>query len=382
MLRNFFGKEITVTRSRLVVAAAATALAAAATSGLLAPIGAAGDEGGEGVVHAQPLEQPLRVLADRHDLAVGTAVDMAALADDADYRAAVIREFNSVTAENVMKWQLVEPERGVYDWAAADELVAFAEAHGQQVRGHTLLWHNQLPTWLTSGTFTPDEFRAIVRRHVYDEVGRYRGRIAQWDVVNEAFNEDGTLRDTIFLQMMGPGYIADVFRWAHEADPKAKLYYNDYNLEGLDAKSNAAYELVKELRAGGVPIHGLGIQGHLGVQYGFWDVTSMTRNLKRFTDLGVDVAFTEVDVRMLMPSDNVKAQAQAEGYSGLMQACLYNPRCVSFTVWGFTDKYSWVPGVFDGEGAANLLTETYGVKPAYHKIRMDLALATGRSHRG
>jgi endo-1,4-beta-xylanase len=335
---------------------------------LAAPLAAADAVGGDA---------SLRTLAKRAGLRIGTAVDMSALANDATYREHVAGEFNSVTAENVMKWESIEQVRGVLDFTAADALVDFARANGQQVRGHTLLWHNQNPAWLTegvaSGDITPTELRAILKQHVFDVAGHFRGRIYGWDVVNEVIDDNGQLRDTIWLQNLGPGYIADTFRWAHQADPKAKLYLNDYNVEGINPKSDRYLELVKELKAAGVPVHGFGMQGHLGVQFGF-DGRAL-ENLQRFEKLGLETAFTEVDVRMLLPVDNPKLQAQAQGYSLLMSACLLAKRCVSFTVWGFTDKYSWVPGFFEGEGAANLLDENFAPKPAHQAVRTDLVLA-------
>lgn len=336
---------------------------------------------GAGGHAAAPAKHPegaatLGALGRRAGLRIGTAVDTSALASDSTYRETVAREFSAVTAENVMKWQLTEPERGRHDWAAADGLVDFARANGQLVRGHTLVWHSQLPGWLNEESFTPQELREILRRHITEEVRHFKGRIWQWDVVNEAFNDDGTLRDSIWLRNLGPGYIADAFRWAHRADPRAKLYINDYNIEGVNAKSTALYELVKQLRGEGVPIHGVGLQGHFAVQYGFpGDVAA---NLKRFDDLGMESAVTEADVRMPMPADNIKLQAQARGYSVLLHACLMTRRCTDFTVWGFTDKYSWVPDTFEGEGAANVLDENYAVKPAFEALRQDLLLAAGR----
>ncbi|MGN9911450.1 endo-1,4-beta-xylanase [Phytohabitans sp. LJ34] len=319
----------------------------------------------------------LRELAKRTGMKIGTAVDMSALANDATYNDKVATEFNSVTAENVMKWSEIEPTRGVLNFAPADQLVAYAKANGQSVRGHTLLWHNQLPTWLTDGVASGDidatELRQILKQHVFDVAGHFRGKIYQWDVVNEVIDDNAQLRDTIWLQKLGPGYIADMFRWAHQADPKAKLYINDYNVEGLNAKADAYYALVQQLKADRVPIHGFGMQGHLGVQFGF-DGRAL-QNVQRFEALGLETSFTEVDVRMVMPPDNPKLQAQANGYGILLRACLLAKRCTSFTVWGFTDKYSWVPGVFTGQGAANLLDENYGQKPAYQTVSQTLALA-------
>jgi endo-1,4-beta-xylanase len=302
---------------------------------------------------------------------IGTAVDMGALANDPTYKAAIGREFNIVTPENVMKWESVEPQQGVTDFSQGDALVRFARANHQAVRGHTLVWHSQLPTWLTSGTFTPEQLRDILRRHIFEEAGHFRGRIYAWDVVNEALNEDGTLRPTIWLNALGPGYIADAFRWAHEADPHAKLYYNDYNLESIGPKSDAALALVNQLKAQHVPIDGVGFQGHLGIQYPYPD--TFGDNLARFAAAGVDVAITEADVRMVLPVTPEKLATQATYFGDMMRSCVAVRRCVSFTLWGFTDKYSWVPGFFTGEGAATPLDEQFQPKPAYFALRDALA---------
>jgi endo-1,4-beta-xylanase len=315
----------------------------------------------------------LRAAARHTGLKVGTAVDMSALAEDAQYREAVAAEFSTVTAENVMKWYALEPEPGVYDYAAADRLVQFARANNQKVRGHVLVWHSQNPSWLTEDAYTPEQLRQILRRHITETVRHFKGKIWHWDVVNEIFEDDGTWRDTIWYRNLGPGFVADAFRWAHRADPNAKLYLNDYNNEGLSAKSDAYYALVQQLKAEGVPVQGYGIQGHLAVQYGFPGTT--LENVRRFERLGLDVAFTEVDVRMLLPPDNAKIQAQAQGFTELLRACLLATRCVSYTLWGFTDRYNWVPGVFDGEGYATPLTEDFTRKPAYDAIRDTLLLA-------
>ncbi|MFE9860051.1 endo-1,4-beta-xylanase [Streptomyces sp. NPDC005780] len=353
-----------------------TAAAALLVSSFTLSASAAPEHSGSHGKPKPPAADTLGGLGLRADLRIGTAVDMAALAADAPYRAKAASEFTSVTPENVMKWEVVEQERGTYDWAAADELVDFARANGQLVRGHTLLWHNQLPAWLTEGDFSADELRAILRKHITDEAGHFKGRIWQWDVVNEAFNDDGTLRDSIWLRKLGPGYIADAFRWAHQADPKAKLFINDYNIEGVNAKSTALYDLVVELRKQHVPIDGVGIQGHLAVQYNA--PHDIADNMKRFDDLGLETAITEADVRIPMPSDSTKQEAQAEGYDVLLRGCLLTRHCTDFTVWGFTDKYSWVPDTFEGEGAANLFDENYTAKPAYKALTQDLKLAAGR----
>jgi endo-1,4-beta-xylanase len=230
-----------------------------------------------------------------------------------------------------------------------------------------LVWHNQLPAWLNEGTFTNDELRAILRRHVKQVARHYSGHVRAWDVVNEPFNEDGTWRDTLWSRAMGPGYIAKALRWAHRADPRAKLFLNDYNLEALGPKSDAMYRLVADLKRRGVPIHGVGFQGHLSLEYPFPE--RLTENLRRFAALGVDVAFTEVDVRIPLPVTEEKLALQADYYERTMRSCRAVRRCRTYTVWGFTDAHSWVPEWFPGEGAATLFDEEYRPKPAYFAVR-------------
>jgi endo-1,4-beta-xylanase len=295
---------------------------------------------------------------------VGSAVAAGPLADEPDYRAVLTREFDSVTPENEMKWGVVEATRGEYDWSGADAIVGYAKRTGKSVRGHTLVWHSQLPEWVDD--LEAAELRSTVKRHIKTTVSRFKGKIRAWDVVNEAFNEDGTRRETVFQQKLGEGYIAEAFRLAHAADPRAKLYINDYNIEGINAKSDAVYNLVRSLKKQGVPIEGVGIQTHLALQYGF--PTTMRENIERFAKLGVDVAITEADVRIPQPTDAAKLEAQADFYQQAWDACHAVRRCVEFTTWGFTDRHSWVPGVFPGEDDACLFDEDLRPKPAYQRI--------------
>jgi endo-1,4-beta-xylanase len=356
-------------RRPIVLSALLTGLLSATLVGPLATSASAAPD---------PATATLRQLAAHTGMRIGTAVDTAALAADPQYRAAVASQFDTVTPENVMKWEVTEPQQGQYDFSQADTLVAFARAHGQKVRGHTLVWHSQLPAWVTSRTWTKAELRQVLKSHVQTEAAHFRGKIWAWDVVNEAFNDDGTLRDTLWLQVLGPGYIADAFRWAHQADPKAILFYNDYNIEGVNAKSDAVYALLKQLRTQGVPVQAVGLQGHLDTQFPI--PGDILQNLRRFAGLGLDSAITEADVRIPLPVDATEAAAQSAGYSAMLQSCLLVRKCISFTVWGFTDKYQWVPGVFPGEGSAALYDENFQPKPAYDQVRRDLALApSGRA---
>lgn len=296
---------------------------------------------------------------------------------DDEYRAVLAKEFSSVSAENQMKWEYIHPERDRYNFGMADAIVKFAQRNGQVVRGHTLLWHSQNPAWLEQGDFTADELRSILREHIFTVVGRYKGKIQQWDVANEIFDDSGKLRttDNIWIRELGPGIIADAFRWAHQADPKAELYFNDYNVESVNPKSNAYYALIKDLLAQRVPVDGFSAQSHLSTRYGF--PGDLETNLKRFADLGLGTAITELDVRMDLPANGVPTAEmlakQADYYNRTLVACLNVKGCDSFTIWGFTDKYSWVPVFFQGEGAATVMWDDFTRKPAYDALQCTLA---------
>ncbi|WP_406394248.1 endo-1,4-beta-xylanase [Streptomyces sp. NBC_00882] len=320
---------------------------------------------------ASAADVPLRDLAAAKGKVMGTAVTGSKLTGT--YGDLAGAQFNSLTPGNAMKWGSVEPTRGSYNWAEADQIVNFAEAHGQQVRGHTLLWHNQNPSWLTNGTWTAAQLGQLMNDHIALEVGRYKGRLAAWDVVNEAFNEDGAYRQTLWYNGLGTGYIAQALTAARAADPAAKLYINDYNVEGVNAKSTALYNLVKSLKEQGVPIDGVGLQAHLIVGQ---VPSTLQQNIQRFADLGVDVAITELDIRMALPSDSTKLAQQAADYKAVMNACVAVARCAGVTVWGFTDSDSWIPGTFPGEGAATPYDENYAPKPAYHAIAAALGGTT------
>lgn len=385
--------------ARLRFAALATALALGAALGACSPgapsapsPGTSGDEADpqDGAASPAPLPSGELVSASPDDLRLGVAVaggghhletglgSGTALADET-YASLVAENFTSLSPENQLKWEWLRPERETFDFAAADELVAFAQEHGLAVRGHTLFWHSQNPAWLTSGELDDDELREVLREHVETVVGRYAGQIEQWDVANEIFDDQARLRtqDNPFLGRFGVEIVADVFRWAHEADPEAVLFLNDYAIESIGPKSDAYFELVQELLADGVPVHGMGFQGHLSMKYP--KPGDMRENLERFAELGLEVAVTEADVRMAVEDGVASPEdlaAQAGYYEVMLDACLEVDSCRSFTVWGLSDAFSWVPFFFAGEGAATLLDEEYRVKPAY--VALVDRLATGR----
>ena len=390
---------MSVRRSLVVGTVGLAALLATQSTALATPPG--GVPPGQAKKHVEvSADAPLRDLGSAIGLRIGTAVNTGLLGEDPAYTDIVNTQFNSVTPENAMKWESVEPTKGTYTWADADELVTSAQRNGQLVRAHTLVWHSQLPQWLSKDTgatttFSDQQVKDIVKKHIKDEAGRYKGRVWSWDVVNEAFNDDGTPRQGIFYKAWGNStdYIADAFRWAHEADPKAELFYNDYNIEYTGPKSIAVYDLVEKLKAQHVPIDGVGFQTHLSTQYGF---PNLQETMQKFADLGLDVAETEVDVRTAVeavdpatdpatytatPVDGLHQSTQEAYWDQTMKACLFVQRCVSYTVWGVADSNSWIPGVFPGEGAALLYDDALQPKRQYTVVQQDLALAAGAAPR-
>jgi endo-1,4-beta-xylanase len=376
------------TRVAVAFLAASTLLATGAQPVQAAP--AATDAAAASAAGGGKLKLPLRWVAPK-DLKIGTAVAGGGhhleqpypdpFTYDRPYRRVLAREFNSASPENQMKWEFIHPERGTYNFGPADAIVKFAQQHGQVVRGHTLLWHSQNPDWLEEGDFTKAELRAILKDHIFTVAGRYRGKIHQWDVANEIFNENGEYRqENIFIRELGPEIVAQAFRWAHKADPKAQLFLNDYGVDWPGAKVDAYEALAKQLLADGVPLHGFASQAHLSMRYGAPD--QLRSVLQRFDDLGLYTAITELDVRMDLPEGGVptaeQLQTQAAYYKTVLDACLAVDDCNSFTIWGFTDKYSWVPVFFPSEGAATVMWEDFRPKPAYFTLRDTLAQAPRR----
>jgi endo-1,4-beta-xylanase len=283
---------------------------------------------------------------------------------ESEYARTLGREFDMVTPENEMKFGPVHPGPATYNFSSADAIVDFALKHGMQVKGHTLVWHSQLPTWLTNRSWTRDELMAVLRDHITTLIGRYKDRVGYWDVVNEAIDDSGNLRNTIWLQVIGPDYIEMAFRWAHEADPNAKLIYNDYGTEGLGRKSDAVYALVRGLLQKGVPLQGVGLQGHF-ILSSPPKLEDVSANLSRLAALGVDAYVSELDIRIQTPVSDMKLSDQATLYGAIAEACLSAPNCKAIGLWGFTDKYSWIPSFYPGYGNALIFDSQYLPKPAY-----------------
>jgi len=300
---------------------------------------------------------------------VGAALNPAQFTGRDQAEDAIIKaQFNTITPENVLKWAIVHPKPDGYDFALADKYVEFGAQNRMFVIGHNLVWHSQVPKWVFEDAngkpLSRDALLQRMHEHISKVVGRYRGRIKGWDVVNEALNDDGTLRQSPWLKIIGEDYIEKAFRFAHEADPDAQLYYNDYSLEN-EAKRKGAIELVKKLKEKGVPITGVGLQDHVSLDSPTTDQIDTTINA--FNQLGVKVMITELDVDVLPwpgsnPTADVSMHAAADpklnpypnGLPDAVQQALsrryadlfgtYAKHCgvvTRVTFWGVTDKDSW-----------------------------------------
>ncbi len=327
----------------------------------------------------QPVRAALPPLRQLTQINLGAAVEPQYLQNEPLYRDTFTREFNTLIAENAFKFGSLSPARGQYNFTAADYLMDFAAASQMKVRGHTLVWHQQLPAWFTNGSFSRDESIAILREHIAAVVGRYKGRIAEWDVVNEAVDDNqNALRQSLWYQRIGPDYLDIAFRAAQEADPGALLFYNDYSTEGLGGKSDAVYNLVRSLVERGVPVHGVGFQVHTSLA---WKPKpeDVAANMARYAALGLKVAITEMDVRV-QDTGGVNAanlEAQAQVYRDMLDVCLKAANCTGFSTWGFTDKYSWIPFFTGRADAALIFDQNYQPKPAYTALAQRLSEQAG-----
>jgi len=332
---------------------------------------------------------PLRKAAEQAGVLVGTAV-RPSLFSEAAYSAILGREFNMVEPEDAMKWWTVRRNAGTFDFSQGDEVVQFARAHDMKVRGHCLVWDHDNPEWLAQGHFTPPQLSLMLQEHIGTVMKHYAGQVFAWDVVNEALEETGRVKDSpwynqpgIGLSDKGTAYVEQAFRWAHDADPRALLFYNDNGGEGLNRKSDAVYAMVKDFKRRGVPIDGIGLQMHIS-QLDF-DTAAVAANIARLTALGLQVHITELDVSLPLDSAGLARSDdllhQAEVYSGVVRACLQNPGCTAIQTWGFTDKYSWIGSHSHGtQGAGLLFDRAYKPKPAYDAMFKELVAGRMLTH--
>jgi endo-1,4-beta-xylanase len=329
----------------------------------------------------------LRLAADQAHMLVGTAV-RPSLFSEAAYSATLAREFNMVEPEDVMKWWVIRRNAGTFDFSGGDEVVRFAQVHDMKVRGHCLVWDHDNPHWLVQGHFTPAQLFALLQQHITTVVKHYAGQVFAWDVVNEALDEKGRVKDSLWynrpgigLSEKGTAYVEQAFRWAHAADPQALLFYNEAEGEGLNRKSDAVYAMVKDFKRRGVPIDGVGLQLHIS-QPDF-DTAAVAANITRLTALGIQVHVTELDVSLPVDSSgaarNDDLVRQATVYRGVVRACLQSPGCTAIQTWGFTDKYSWIGSHSHGtRGAALPFDRAYKPKPAYDAMLEEISSKRNR----
>lgn len=306
---------------------------------------------------------------------IGSTAVAANLGQDPAYADLLARHLDSLTIGTDLQYLVVEPQRGRFNFTRADKVADFAAEHGMALRGHPLVWWAGMPRWIRDASWTRAQMIEVMRTHITALVSRYRGRISEWDVVNEPFEADGSYRHSVWYDAIGPDYVELALRFAHEADPGALLYVNEVDAEVRNARSDALYSLVASLRARGAPIDGVGFQSHVFSAPGPTS-EAIGANFQRFAALGLALEVTEMDV----PDDTIVAAdaaarlaAQASEYRSFAAACRREPACARFTMWGLSDRYSWLgserhPLPFD---------PAYAPKPAWGAIEQQLRPRAG-----
>jgi endo-1,4-beta-xylanase len=326
----------------------------------------------------------LRQHAASRNFLIGSAVNIApwgnALQNDATYAQILGDQFNIAVPENAMKMEIIQPSQGNFVWTYGDTMVNFAQQRSMPVRGHALVWHIAVPSWVLNGNWTSTTLLDVMRTHINTVVTHYKntypGVVKYWDVVNEAVSDNGqTLRfsDSIWNRVIGSSYIDEAFLAANAADPTAKLFYNDYGGEDLGVKSNTIYNLVAGMKARGVPIHGIGLQAHVDINNPptYWEIVD---NINRLGALGLEVHITELDVKVgTTTPTQAQLDQQAQVYRTFIHACLATSNyCKAFLIWGFTDKYTWI-----SNDAPLPYNPNYQQKPAFTALHNALAGTDG-----
>ncbi len=304
----------------------------------------------------------LRSLAESRDFYIGYASlkDFDVRPDSGIYTAIATEEFNMLTTENSVKWGTVNPEPNEWRWKSFDKEMQLAHGNGILMHGHPLIWHRQLPDWIRE--LPTHQREGVMLDYISHVTTRYGAYVPLWDVVNEALEEDGTFRQSVWFESMGESYIDKAFRQAARNAPRSRLLYNDYDVAWEGPKADGMYRLVKRLIDEGVPLHGVGFQLHIFTDFDLQE--SVRRNFQRFADLGLEIYITELDISL---GGNASLERQAELYRDIMSLCLEQPACKALQTWGFTDRYSWRsqydPLMFD---------LNYNTKPAYFSLQQRL----------
>jgi len=314
-----------------------------------------------------------------------------------------------------VQWLFTEPEPGVFNYTEGEIVSSIAKATNKTLRCHALVWHNQLAPWVANTTWTPETLKAAITRHVSNVAGHWKGQCYAWDVVNEALEEDGTYRQSLFYKTLGTEYIVHAFREAAKADPDAKLYYNDYGIEKPGVKADGAVKLLRMLKDAGVKVDGLGLQSHFHAET-HPSVEQLTSTMREYEKLVDEIAVTELDVRIQLPVNATNLEQQSQGYANVScpttvssallcsnmrsvhkaydtcgkvaTACMEVKKCIGITIWDFCksrgstsrylfhsshcsspdDPFSWVPATFPGQGAALLWFDNFTTHPAYRGL--------------
>jgi endo-1,4-beta-xylanase len=325
-----------------------------------------------------PAADALKDAAAKRGIRFGAAVQSGYIANEPAFATTLLREFSMVEPEWEMLWSAIHTSQDTYNFAGADAIVDYAARNNMPVRADHLVWHQSLPDWLTKGNFTADQLNGFLHDHIFAVAGHYAGKVHSWEVVNEAVADGGAgLRNSIWNNQPGIGlsgiaWIEKAFQWAHEADPQALLFYNDYSAEDMNAKSDYIYNMVKQMLADGVPIHGVGLQMHLTNNLNYPNAAGLESNIKRLTDLGLQVVITEMDVRLPVDAaGNASSRdldIQSQLYGRAVSACIKFPLCTGIQTWGISDKHSWIPTTFPGTGAGLMFDVNYQPKPAYSAV--------------
>jgi len=267
-----------------------------------------------------------------------------------------------------MKWAATEPAMGQFRFEKGDAIVGFANSHNQKVRGHNLVWGEYNPSWLEGGNFNATGKLAILKNHIQNVVSHFKGKVIAWDVVNEAILDNPSYNNVFKRNVWYPDipdYVDLAFQWASQTDPNVKLFYNDFSAEGSGPKADAVYEMVRSMKQRGIPIHGVGLQFHVSLQYSP-NIPSVYTNIQRLVALGLEVHITEMDVSIKGGSGSQSQilAAQAGIYSNVMRACMLNVNCTAFVTWGFTDRYTWL----SSSEQPLLYDMNYQPKPSYNAL--------------
>ncbi len=315
---------------------------------------------------------------DKASYPLGVAVNIDLMRKDPFYQKILKKEFNSITAENVMKWKYLQPEEGKFNWGAADSLVGYAQSIGAKVHGHCLVWHEALPDWVLKYKGNPEGLEKVMKKHIQTVVSHFKGKVSSWDVVNEAFADEGTggRRVNIFSETLGPDYLNRAFEYARTVDGGVKLFYNEYGLENDKAKLEAVLEWIKSCKANNIPLDGIGLQCHVNLKNTTSQFTNMINKLK---DTRLLIHISELDIMVngdpKTPGNVVKLTPEIQDDQAILLKTLvtaynYLPRDQRFgiTFWGVSDRDSWIKKYYNRLDFPCLWDEKYKRKQAYSAL--------------